>query len=211
MNNLCPFCDEFKDNTNNPINKNRIIAETENFVVLPTTGGFVENYQLIIPKKHINCFGELSNDELKEMKSIIEWQKKINKNYFKSKTSMFEHGALHPHNESGKSIVHAHMHIFPNNISLLNEISKYNFNVEEISDMCDLRNICNEKESYLYYSDIDNKNYVISHEGIPSQFLRKILASNIGIKNWNWREYPYLENIIKSIEFYETNEEFYSC
>ena len=39
------------------------------------------------------------------------------------KTSMFEHGALYPNNESGKSIVHAHLHIFPNNI--LSKILNY--------------------------------------------------------------------------------------
>jgi len=209
MNISCPFCNEFKDNTNNPVNRNRIIAETENFIVLPTTGGFVQNYQLIIPKKHINCFGELSANKLKELQTIINWQKSVNKIYFKSKTSMFEHGALYPHDESGKSIIHAHMHIFPNNKSLLNEILKYNFEVKKISDIADLRHICKEKDSYLYYADIDNKNYVISHDGIPSQFLRKLLANNNGIKRWNWREYPYLENIIKSIEFYEDNKECY--
>lgn len=209
MNIICPFCNEFSDKENNPINQNRIILETQNFVVLPTTGGFIENYQLIIPKKHINCFGELSESEVEEMKSIIDWQKKINKIYFNSNTSMFEHGALHPHNESGKSIVHAHMHIFPNDKSLLKQIEEYNFKVEEISDIIELSNICKEKESYIYYNDIDNKNYVISHEGIPSQFLRKLLAVNNSIENWNWREYPYLENIVKSIKFYEKNKACY--
>lgn len=47
---MCPFCEEQKNRGISIINKSRILAETDNFVVFPTTGGFVENYQLIVPK-----------------------------------------------------------------------------------------------------------------------------------------------------------------
>lgn len=76
---ICPFCQELVE-PKSIVGKNRIIAETPKFVVFPTTGGIVDNYQLIVPKEHINCFGELTLDELKELKEIIEWQKEINKN-----------------------------------------------------------------------------------------------------------------------------------
>lgn len=153
----CPFCEEQNNRSSNIINKSRIIAETDNFVVFPTTGGFVENYQLIVPKKHINCFGELSKEQLIELKKIILWQQEINKKYYNSNSSMFEHGALQPSNESGKSIVHAHIHIFPNNISLLDEIKKYYFNVQPIESIEQLSIVCHKYDNYLYYSDIDGK------------------------------------------------------
>lgn len=205
----CPFCKELEKVYNDIIKKSRIIAETENFIVFPTTGGFVENYQLIVPKKHINCFGELSVNQLKELKNIILWQKEINKKYYNMQSSMFEHGALHPNNESGKSIVHAHLHIFPNNISLLDAISKYNFGIECIDDITDLKKICTKYESYLYYYDADNKNYIITHQGVPSQFLRKVLAESLGKNNWNWREYPLIDEIEKNLEFYDKNSLVY--
>lgn len=205
----CPFCNELENGYNDIVKKSRIIAETENFIVFPTTGGFVENYQLIVPKKHINCFGELSVDQLKELKNIILWQKEINKKYYNMQSSMFEHGALHPNNESGKSIVHAHLHIFPNSTSLLDIISKYNFGIECIDDIADLRTTCTKYASYLYYSDVDNKNYIITHQGIPSQFLRKVLAESLGKNNWNWREYPLIDEIEKNLEFYEKNSLVY--
>ena len=88
----CPFCEEQKNQKFENINKSRFIAETNNFIVFPTTGGFVDNYQLIVPKMHINCLGELSLEQLKELNEIILWQKEINKNYFNSNSSMFEHG-----------------------------------------------------------------------------------------------------------------------
>lgn len=201
----CPFCEEIENPQKNIITKERIVLETKYFVVFPTTGGIVDNYQLIVPKRHINCFGQITKSELKELRKIINWQKNINKKCFNSNTIIFEHGALKPHNESGKSIVHAHLHIFPSCISLINEIEKYKFNHIFIKDIVQLKSICQKFESYLYYCDVDNKNYVITHQGIPSQFMRKVLADSLGIKEWNWRNYPMSEMIEKNIEFYQKN------
>lgn len=160
-------------------------------------------YQLIVPKKHINCFGELSIEELKELKEIINWQQEINKKYLDSHTLMFEHGALYPSNESGKSIVHAHLHIFPNNKSLLKGILDYGFDILEINDINDLQQVCHEYSKYLYYCDIDGKNYIITHQGIPSQFLRKVLADSLQKQEWNWRESPMIDKIEQNLKFYQ--------
>lgn len=205
----CPFCKEMEDEHNSIIGKGRVIAETDNFIVFPTTGGFVKNYQLIVPKEHINCFGELSLNQLKELKGLILWQKDINEKYFNMKSSMFEHGALYLNNESGKSIVHAHLHIFPNNISLLESISEYNFDTKIINDISDLKQICHQYATYLFYGDIDNKNYIMTHQGIPSQFLRKVLAESLEKNNWNWREYPLIDTIKDNLKFYEKNSLVY--
>ena len=102
------------------------------------------------------------------------------------------------------------MHIFPNNISLLDEIKKYNFNVQSIEDIDQLILICQKYANYLYYSDIDGKDYIIIHEGIPSQFLRMLLAQTQGIETWNWRDYPLIESIEKNLEFYEKNSLTYT-
>ena len=205
----CPFFNEQENEHNSIIRKSRVVAETDNFIVFPTTGGFVENYQLIVPKEHINCFGELSLNQLKELKGLIMWQKEINEKYFNMKTSMFEHGALYPNNESGKSIVHAHLHIFPNNISLLETISKYKFGIESINDIADLRQVCHQYETYLYYGDVDNRNYIVTHQGIPSQFLRRVFAESLGKDNWNWRECPLIDAIEDNLEFYKKNSLVY--
>lgn len=132
---MCPFCKESADRTDNITKKERVIAETKHFMVFPTLGGFVDNYQLIVPKEHINCFGELENEEWAELRNIIEWQKDINSQYFSSFTSLFEHGALLSNTESGKSITHAHLHIFPNNVSLLKQLERFDFTVMKISDI----------------------------------------------------------------------------
>ena len=206
MKNMCPFCQEVLNRSDNMIGRNRVIAESETFLVFPTVGGFVDNYQLIVPKKHINCFSELTSNEWEELNLIIEWQGRINKQYFNSSTSMFEHGALLPNNESGKSIIHAHLHIFPNNNSLFDVLKEYDFSIQEISNITDLVNACHCYETYLYYRDVDGRDYVITHkQGLPSQFLRKVLADSLGEIGWNWREFPYIDKLESCLKFYEDN------
>lgn len=39
-----PFLQRTRKKYNDIIKKSRIIADTDNFIVFPTTGGFVENY-----------------------------------------------------------------------------------------------------------------------------------------------------------------------
>ncbi len=205
----CPFCVELRNPKESVVGKSRIVGQTSSFVVFPTTGGFVSNYQLIVPKKHINCFGELTDAQYSELEKIVSWQEKINNDYFNSKSAFFEHGALFPHNESGKSIVHAHLHSFPHNSSLLRDIEKYKFDVLPINDISDLRNVCKEHDTYLYYRDIDGSNYIITHQGLPSQFLRKVLAESLDMLNWNWRDSPMLDKIEESIQFYKNNPQVF--
>lgn len=198
----CPFCIEIKNNSDNPFKKNRIIKETPHFIVIPTLGGFVNNYLLIIPKRHINCFGELNFKEVKEFNILINWLKDINKQFFQSNTILFEHGSLNNLNNSGKSIIHAHIHILPFNKSLLNDINE-KFQIQTIKSIESLQTICHNMNDYLYFQDIDGESYVISHIGVPSQFLRKIFANSLNLDTWNWREFPYLENIEENIKFYQ--------
>lgn len=202
----CPYCKELKNGMCEITNKKRIITNTLNFVVVPTIGGFIENYLLIIPKAHINCFGELSAEEWIELKKIISWQKTVNNLYFKSGTIIFEHGSINPSDTNGKSIVHAHLHILPSNESLLSEIEKYTCKIVCIDDIKQLSSICYEYDEYIYYQDNDGKNYIIIHNGLPSQFLRKILADVTGNEKWNWREFPCIDNVERCLQLYSKSE-----
>ena len=61
-----------------------------------------------------------------------------------------------------------------------------------------------------YKKNIDGKDYIITHEGIPSQFLRMLLAKSQGIEIWNWRDYPLIEVIENNLEFYKENSLIYT-
>ena len=47
-----PFCEELRNPGNSIVGKYIIIGQTNSFVVFPSTDGFVNNYQLIVPKRY---------------------------------------------------------------------------------------------------------------------------------------------------------------
>lgn len=126
----CPFCKEQENEHNSIIRKSRVVAETDNFI-FPTTGGFVENYQLIVPKEHINCFGEIpvskghvliitkghaatffdiTNEEQIAIIDLLNKCKEyIDKKYHPDGYNV----GLNCGESAGQSVMHVHMHLIP--------------------------------------------------------------------------------------------------
>lgn len=199
----CELCTEFQEKYNNILKTDRIIMKTHNFVVLPTVGCMVENYLLIIPKYHYTSFSQLSNSEIIELDEIIGKICFINRAYYKQNTLMFEHGSLDEGCNSGNSIVHAHLHILPFSYSLLHKMRIDNLKIISINGFEEIKSKAIGHSSYLYYRDLTGEQYVVFHSGVPSQYFRKLLAEHLGLHyEWNWREYPFLDNMQKTIQFY---------
>lgn len=113
----CVFCNIVKNgNNNNEKEKNIVLYEDELLLVSQATGSPVRGYLMIIPKKHINGFAELSLDEMKHVEKIISIIMDFYKKYFHINAILLEHGSTeigrHP-----QSIVHAHLHLIPFNFN----------------------------------------------------------------------------------------------
>jgi diadenosine tetraphosphate (Ap4A) HIT family hydrolase len=200
----CPFCKEIQDNTVNPLNKKRIIFETDFFIVIPTLGCLVVNYLLIIPKKHCTCFGQLDPKEYEELILIIEKLNDHNHKFFQSSTIMFEHGSFLEESNAGNSVYHAHLHVLPFSESLINDLKDDDLNIDEIDSIRELHEISNNSSSYLYYSDVDKKSYTILHSGVKSQYFRRLLSRRLKMSDkWNWRVEPFIENIKRTLSLYK--------
>lgn len=77
----CVFCNIIKNgDNNNEKEKNVILYEDELILITQATGSPVRGYLMIITKRHINGFAELSLDELKHVEKIISIIKKFTKN-----------------------------------------------------------------------------------------------------------------------------------
>lgn len=138
---ICPFCDR------KTLESQEIITETKNFVVVPTLGQIVEGYSLIIPKKHVLCYGLLSEkmfDEYIELKDKLD--KAVTSAY--QKPMYFEHGIV------GQSVPHAHMHCAPADRDLLQMLMLRNYSIKEkrvILSEKELRKFVHEFGPYYYY------------------------------------------------------------
>ena len=94
-----------------------ILYENENFFVVPALGCFVENYIMIVAKRHICSMAYLNQEEKKDLETLINEFRKILKEKYGFYPVVFEHGASN--NDTNKSaccILHAHLHIVPHKL-----------------------------------------------------------------------------------------------
>lgn len=196
----CCFCIEIEDRSKNVLNKNRVVLETKNFIVIPTVGCFQIGYLLVVPKKHILNFGATNDILFRELDEVIEKITSYVKKYMGKECIIFEHGTHGLSKETAASVVHAHIHIIPfehNMIGFLPEHCK-------LKQIKGIKDLSEEKESYLYLRDKDGKNYIVKNDEYPSQFFRQIACRALDKPQcWNWKEYELKDNMEKTLDFYK--------
>lgn len=208
---MCSFCSEInnvldEDNlfynlvTKETDMKNRIIFETQNFVVLPSIGSFVEGYLLIVTKQHYTCIGGISLEMYDELKFLINTCKTLIKEIYDKNSIMFEHGSTSCCTKVGGCVDHAHLHIVPINEDITPEISKFDTKLNLMNSIYDLEEYGKNDLPYLYYQDINNHDYIVDADIIPSQFFRQVICKKLNIiDKWDWRKMYELENLQKTI------------
>lgn len=193
----CIFCKLMKGIMEPP---RPILYESDNFIVVPGNGAFMEGYIMILPKAHVMSCAELDISQRKEMLEVIADVKYILGSIYKSNILVWENGS----GSSGKgkpktSIVHAHIHACPSKLNILETTKVTGVPVNKIC----IENLANYSEnSYLLICDYDDQWY-ISYDSelyIPRQFIRQLIAleHNIAGELWNWREYPFWEEMNKN-------------
>lgn len=197
----CVFCNIVKTgDNNNEKEKNIILYEDDLILITQATGSPVRGYLMIVIKRHINGFAELSQDELKHVEGIIDTIKDFYKKYFHINSILLEHGST----ESGRhpqSIVHAHLHLIP-----------FNFNKEiecELLTSLYLKPIesfesikINEKLDYWLYCNPKGKYYISSNIlDAPRSIFMNLIAKQIHLPlPYEWRKSitkkEYIDEII---------------
>ena len=118
----CSFCDELSGIGDNSFFDtfakiefakadldNRIVAETENFVLMPMVGPLVPMYLLLVSKKHFLSFAHMPIVMLAEAEGIM---KKLFAVFSKMacKPVFFEHGPMSTNERGACCSDHAHLH-----------------------------------------------------------------------------------------------------
>lgn len=208
--NKCSFCSEihmFQENnlfisqimpyTNI---KQRIIYETDNWLVMPTIGAFVPGYLLIITRNHYISIGACPAYYYLELECLVKTIRELFKSIYNSQAIAFEHGASSNYNKSGCCIDHAHLHILPSDIDILPDIKDDGFDILPIETLDMLKQQANGGKSYIYYQDPDEKNFLVERGHVPSQYIRQIIACRVGKpEKWDWRRHPELQSIVDSV------------
>jgi diadenosine tetraphosphate (Ap4A) HIT family hydrolase len=167
----------------------RVIGETRSLAAFPCIGQLQYGHFLVIPKFHEETFRGAINhiDDLKEQfRSLIDHICSLL--YFNEKEFLyFEHGAYCAEN-GGCGIYHAHIHVVPRaaQVNL-----KKNFPESEILSFTNIFDglvRIPENNPYLMFGTSTNGFFgQVLEAPLPSQTLRRIVASEIGCQSWDWR------------------------
>jgi len=193
----CPYCEGFEKGFQYG---NKILYESDNFVVFPSLGQIVEGYLLITPKKHYIAIGEIPSELYPELDFVCKKVRKvISDNY--EKPIFFEHGPISSEKRAGCCIEHAHFHAVPVKVDILSDLAKY-FKYHKIKTFADIKKQFKKGIPYFYYESNVGKRYVFEvPKSIPSQYIRRIIASKIGKPEiWDWGIYLGLDELLKTID-----------
>ena len=175
--------------------KEDILWETDNFFVKVGVGILAPGHVMIIPKEHISCYAELSNQLGKEFISIKE-QVFNNVKYNFSEPIIYEHGIY------SQSIKHAHLHFVPNKnkfyklVNLRDNIFK-DLESVQISDFFKIRDIFEKEGSYCYLEEKGQK-WIFHTKGLPDRkyTFRKEFVKLTGIHGLvDWENMPENEKL----------------
>lgn len=185
----CVFCNIVKNgDNNNEKEKNVILYEDDLILISQATGSPVRGYLMIVTKRHINGFAELSQAELKHVEEIINTIKFFYKKYFHINSILLEHGST----ENGRhpqSIVHAHLHLIPFNFN--KEIGDELFTELHLKPIESFESIkINEKLDYWLYCDQKGKYYTASNIlDAPRSIFMNLIAKQINLPlPYEWRK-----------------------
>ena len=203
----CRYCDFLLGERADRGNRepwNKIIYESDNFVVVPTLGSLVEGWLLIVTKEHFLCMGALPDTFRKEIEAVVDFTSNAITHSFNTPT-IFEHGPSREGSDIGCGIDHAHLHLVPLKFSLLAQARKSKELNELVwshsrDDFHQLQNLHRQGKSYLYIKEPNSESVYCTPEAVPCQSLRRIIARTIGIESaYDYNKYHFESNVERTI------------
>lgn len=201
----CAYCQNILSSSGSPFRQpwDMILHETPSYVVVPTLGAFVEGWVLIVSKRHVPAMGALMLDELQELSRLMTEVRATMKSTYGS-AAVFEHGPVCGGTPFGCGVDHAHLHVVPVHTRLVPLIEKQLGQAPQWRSMRgpeDLHEMHSAGVSYLYV--VENGQDGGWASGIldaPSQFMRRVLANQLGIPNlYDYRKYPFRDTVISTV------------
>jgi len=165
-------------------------------------GALVEGWLLLVPKEHFLSFGAMPNSltaEMQELKAAT--CARVQQAY--GMVIAFEHGPSEAGRSVGCGVDHAHLHIVPVDFDLAAAVAAYVPPRSKWSkaNLADCRRAFRKHLDYLYLEQPIGHGLIIQGHHLGSQLFRRAIAGELRIaEEYNWRTYPQLSNISKTIQ-----------
>lgn len=192
---FCEFCEEFSTGVCPALSppRGRVLFESDDFVVFPPLGSFVEGYLMLAPRAHVPSCASLGEAQLGKLQNLLGVTKRIVADHYESPV-VFEHGVASCDRRAGGCIDHAHLHIIPGRIDSAGVLARH-FRTESLGGWSDLA--AWQGLPYLLTQTGDGPVVVAAApDNLPSQFLRRHAAAALNVPDlWDWGAYLGLREI----------------
>jgi diadenosine tetraphosphate (Ap4A) HIT family hydrolase len=180
-----------------------VLAESKNFVAVPSLGSLVPGWTLVIPRRRASSLAEIPADELAEMCSFTR-AIRLRLGSIGLPVFEFEHGAGLFGSLAGCGVDQAHLHLVPLEFDLVDRFESHR-------DVRDVQRIGASAPQpvpigmeYLWCSDGALRSLMGRPARPTSQWFRRLIAHELSMEaSWNYAEHPFENNIRKTIEFFE--------
>jgi ATP adenylyltransferase len=206
VNSKCVFCMKFGEDAG--AQREWFDAELANlgdFVVVPSLGPFAEGCLMILTRHHYCSMAHLPAAQLARLAVLKSEVREVVTSHYRAPI-VFEHGPSVPIGDAGFPICsggccidHAHFQVLPIEVDLL-AMLKERHTMVPLSDLSDLAGFAVRRRPYVYFEDQQGRMYVGEAEGVPRQYLRRLIAERLGIPDrWDYDFFPNDEMIAATI------------
>lgn len=197
-----PFADHYSE-----ILSSREIWRARGLRVLPTIGQLAKGHLLLIPDHHVTAFGRLTKSDRRQAEeSIRSLHAFMSCRY--GQTVIFEHGSCGSLPSGGCGIVHAHMHFVPvaTKPATLPPIPRARWKSISGSPLETMAACARRQIAYVFYAEELHHSWYTEVAQLPSQLVRRWLASQIGATVWDWREAGFECDLLGLVEDLRASE-----
>lgn len=184
----------------------KILWESEDFVVVPTLGALIQGWILVIPKTPFICVGALTEPLREQLSNIKNYCAEIIEEQF-GEAAIFEHGPAVAGDAVGCTVDYAHLHILPARCHLIDSIPNISAKSplwQSANDISATKEYFQSGISYLYVEQPVGKSMIANARDMPSQLFRRVVAHSVGLpEQFNWREHPMQENVLATVAILE--------
>jgi ATP adenylyltransferase len=202
----CTFCAEMSAGSDGA-QWNQPLAETKNFVVVPSLGSLVEGWLLIVPKIHHISMGALPTGLRQEADDLERRVSRLLDLEYRRPIVVFEHGPSAAKHGTGCGVDHAHLHLVPTGCDVLKYAQPFvpasaSWRIAGPDSGWDLRTRAYKSgQDYLYLKPHDDEALVAVCEDFGSQVFRRAISAYVGIEQeFNWRDYPRIDTVLRTIK-----------
>jgi diadenosine tetraphosphate (Ap4A) HIT family hydrolase len=180
---------------------NTILAETENFFVVPTMGALVPGWVLIIPRAHQLNIGCLTMSHRAELRTLVErFTVELSREF--GPVTLFEHGPSVEGTEVGCGVDHAHLHLVSLPFSMQHAVA--DFREVPLPWMKVMRGDglppCDLVAPYYWYRDQSGSEFSSSAPSGISQLFRRIIAGFVRRPSqFDYRHFPNQGNAAETV------------